>query len=119
MRILFVTHHELVADSGAAGSTLALGSELSRLGHTVTYFSYDDLPSRLRGPSRDLLFPAFAARAIGSAIKRDKVDVVDAAEGDATLWAEVRRLRGCGPLLVARSHGLEHLDHAARMEEVA
>jgi glycosyltransferase involved in cell wall biosynthesis len=40
--------------------------------------------------------------------------VADASSGDAFLWALARRRSG--PLLVARSHGLEHLVHLERLE---
>jgi glycosyltransferase involved in cell wall biosynthesis len=107
VKLLLCVHHELDPNAGAPGATLALGSELARLGHSVSYLSHDDLPSRLPGLGRELLFPELAGLAI--ARRARDVDVVDASTGDAWLWARAGRRRSrTSPALVTRSHGLEH-----------
>jgi hypothetical protein len=45
--------------------------------------------------------------------------VVDASTGDAWVWARMRRkFREKCPLVVTRSHGLEHVVHLENLEEV-
>jgi glycosyltransferase involved in cell wall biosynthesis len=106
MRILLSIHHALDPNFGAPGATLALGEEYGRLGHQVSYLSFDDLPRWLPPPAKELLYPEFAAyRLMRSACR---VDVVDASTGDAWLWARAIRRDGVRPLLVTRGHGLEH-----------
>jgi len=105
MRILLCVHHALDPDSGAPGATLALGDALARLGHEISYLSFDDMPERLPALAKEALFPEFVAGALLRG-GRD-VDVVDASTGDTWLFARLaaRRER---PRLIARSHGLEH-----------
>ena len=104
MRILLSIHHELDWNAGAPGVTLQLGSAYSRLGHDVAYHSFERLPRRLPLVAKELLYPEFAAFQLGD----DPADVVDASTGDAWMWA-LRHPRGRRrPLLVTRSHGLEH-----------
>lgn len=107
MRILLSIHHPLDPNLGAPGATLALGEEYARLGHEVSYLSFDDLPRWLPPQAKELLYPEFAAyRLTGSA--RGGLDIVDASTGDAWLWARALRRNGVRPLLVTRGHGLEH-----------
>lgn len=106
MRILLSIHHELDPDSGAPGATLALGEALQELGHEVSYLSFDDLPVRLPFLAASVAFPYFAALKIAASAHR--FDVVDASTGDAWVWGRLDR-RTDRPLLVTRSHGLEHL----------
>ena len=107
MRVLLCVHHELDPNTGAPGATLALGNELVRLGHSVSYLSHDDVPRRLPSLAKELLFPELAALALRR--RAASVDVVDASTGDAWLWGRMRRTgAGDSPALVTRSHGLEH-----------
>jgi glycosyltransferase involved in cell wall biosynthesis len=106
VRILLSIHHALDPDQGAPGATLALGHAYEELGHTTSYLSFDDLPGRLPELGKELLFPEFAAMWLPRHARR--VDVVDASAGDAWLWANLARRRAPAPLLVTRTHGLEH-----------
>jgi glycosyltransferase involved in cell wall biosynthesis len=117
MRILLVVHHALEADSGAAGSVMALAGAYRRRGHTVQLMSHDDLPARLTARVREPAFPWFVAARLMDPRQTGAVDVIDASTGDAWLWGRLRRGRGNPPLLVTRSHGLEHGAHEARRAE--
>jgi hypothetical protein len=41
MNILFTIHHHFDPDSGADGSTLKLGQEDQKLGHSVSSYSFE------------------------------------------------------------------------------
>jgi glycosyltransferase involved in cell wall biosynthesis len=110
VRVLLSLHHRLDPDAGAPGVTLALGEALAGAGCEVSYFAFDQafprssderVRRRVRFPSR---LAAFLARRAG------EVEVIDAATGDAWLWATLRR-PGAGErtALVTRAHGLEHV----------
>jgi glycosyltransferase involved in cell wall biosynthesis len=117
VRILLAVHHDTDVDSGAAGTVMELGDAYRGAGHEVTFLSYDDFPVELPHAAKDLLFPELSAwkmQRLSSA-----VDVIDASNGDAWVWARLHRLlrRPRRPLLVTRSHGLEHIAAAARRRE--
>lgn len=119
MKILLTIHHELSRNAGAPGVTWQLGQEYQKLGHEVQYYTFDNLPPRLPGLIKALIFPILVALRISILSTRKSVDVVDAATGDAWLWAKtIRSLRKNSPLLVTRSHGLEHTLHLKNLEEV-
>jgi glycosyltransferase involved in cell wall biosynthesis len=107
VRILLSIHHALDPDLGAPGTTLALGEAYRELGHEVSFLSFDDLPDRLPGLAKEALYPYLAAPRLRRAAVGG-VDVIDASTGDAWLWALARRRGARPPLLVTRSHGLEH-----------
>src|SRR4051794_8836974 len=109
MRVLFIVHHELDVNAGAAGVTWHLASAIREHGHEVTIRSFGDLPKRLPILAKKVLFPIFAQR-WARAAERAMVDVVDASTGDLWLWALLSRRRHA--LMVTRSHGLEHLEHS-------
>jgi glycosyltransferase involved in cell wall biosynthesis len=114
MRILLTIHHRLDPDSGAPGSTVALGETFRGLGHEVRYLSFDDMPGGLGHRAASLPFPYFvAARLRGEA--RRGLDVIDASSGDAWVWGSLPR-PAKRPLLVTRSHGLEHPRHEREVE---
>jgi glycosyltransferase involved in cell wall biosynthesis len=117
MRIVFTIHHELEADSGAPGVTIALGDALADAGHTVSFFSFSDLPAWMSTRVKQMPFPLAVARHLARLAKRDPIDVVDASTGDAWLWPVTYR-RGPRPLLVTRSHGLEHIHYRYLLEEM-
>ena len=116
MRVLLSIHHRLDPDLGAPGITLALGNAYRELGHEAHFLSFDDLPGRLPGLAKEALYPWFAAPRLRRAAV-DGVDVIDASTGDAWLWALARRGHERSPLLVTRSHGLEHRYWAQAVEE--
>jgi glycosyltransferase involved in cell wall biosynthesis len=105
-------HTELSVDSGAPGSTLAMAEIYRRHGHEVELFSFGDLPSGLRGGLRELAFPWYVAFWVRRRLRSCPADVIDSSSGDSWVWS---RLVGRGarrrPVLVMRSHGLEHEFH--------
>jgi glycosyltransferase involved in cell wall biosynthesis len=114
LRILLVVHHHLDQHSGAAGSVLSLRDEYRVAGHDVELVSFEDLSSSLPPSLLAPLFAPLVAQHIWRA--RRRYDIVDAATGDAWLWARLSSmLRLRGPVLVTRSHGLEHLVHEQRL----
>lgn len=118
MRILLTIHEELSPDSGAAGSTFRIGQEYEKLGHTVTFFSFGNLPAWMPLALKDVFFPEFLAAHLMTSLRHETIDVVDASTGDAWLWAKFfRRNRDKRPLLVTRSHYLEHIGHLQCLEE--
>ncbi len=116
MRILLSVHHELDPDSGAPGATMALGAGLAELGHSVSYLSFDDLPGRPPFMAASIAYPYFAAAKM--AAQASRFDVIDASTGDAWVWSRLDR-RAARPLLVTRSHGLEHLFQEREVERAA
>jgi glycosyltransferase involved in cell wall biosynthesis len=118
MKILLTIHHELDRNAGAPGATWKLGQEYQKLGHEVQYYTFDNLPDKLSGRVKSIMFPGFVASQISALVKKQAVDVVDASTGDAWIWAKMRRIfRENSPLLVTRSHGLEHIMHLENLEE--
>ncbi|NUN64428.1 glycosyltransferase family 4 protein [Pseudanabaena biceps] len=124
MKILLTIHHELDPNLGAPGVTWRVGEEYKKLGHEVSYFSFDDLPKFLPGIAKIILFPEFVAYKVASLANKGEIDILDASTGDAWLWAKLSQLwqrkksSKTVPLLVTRSHGLEHTVHLQLLEEV-
>ena len=120
MNILLTTHEDLDPNSGAAGSTLKLGQEYQKLGHQVTYFSYDNLPKNLPSILRYFTFPFWVASFLWIQNGRHKYDVVDGNTGDLWIWAKwLSKLQAESPLLVTRSLGLEHIGHLQNKHDQA
>ncbi len=122
MNILLTIHEKFDPDSGSAGSTFKLGQEYQKLGHKVFYYSFDNLPSWLPRPIKGVIFPeVVASQLIRYSTQSDiDLDVVDASTGDAWLWGKIiQNLTQKLPLLVTRSHGLQHLDHLNVLENVS
>jgi glycosyltransferase involved in cell wall biosynthesis len=120
MNILLTTHDYLDPNSGATGSTLKLGQEYQKLGHQVTYYSYDNLPKSLPRNLNYLTFPLWVAGFLWVQNRQQKFDVVDAHTGDLWLWAKwLSKLQANSPLLITRSHGLEHIYDMQLREDAA
>jgi len=119
MKILFIIHHELDPNAGAAGATLKLGQEYEKLGYQVQYYSFDHLPDRLSELTKSIVFPEFVAAHIAKLCRDQAIDVVNASTGDAWVWGRMlRRFTGKHqPLLVTQSHGLEHVAHLECLAE--
>lgn len=113
-------HHEPVLDSGAPGMTLRLAEAFRDFGHDVTVLSFADCPPGLPEVAKMVAFPLLVAGRLAALQFCQPVDVVDASSGDAALFAYVRNVfpRSSRPLLVTRSHGLEHAMHEALIREV-
>lgn len=117
MDILITSHFAADPDQGAAGVTLRLAREYARAGHRVALLSLDTLPGWLPEKWRRLVFPArVAARLAATAARGRRYDVVDSTTGDGWLMALLPGRVGAR-LIVARSHGLEHLMHRQLLEE--
>jgi glycosyltransferase involved in cell wall biosynthesis len=118
MNILLTIHHHLDPNSGAAGVTLKLGQEYQKAGHQVSYFSFDNLPSKLPEIIKAIIFPYWLT--VHLLTKNQSIDVIDASTGDTWLWTMLlfphfrRNLA-----LIIRSHGLEHFLHLENLEESA
>ncbi|KAM3112597.1 glycosyltransferase family 4 protein [Phormidesmis sp. 146-33] len=118
MNILLTIHHDLDPNAGAPGVTWQLGQEYRRLGHDVHFYSFSDLPPKLPGIVKAIVFPMFVARHISGLTQQQSLDVIDASTGDAWVWAKLRhRNPDRNPLLVTRSHGLEHIMHLENLTE--
>ena len=114
MKILLTIHHPLDPHSGAPGTVLKLGQLYQSLGHEVHYLSHDNLPKHIPG----IFFPEFAAAYLYQHNRQHQFDVIDASTGDAWVWGTLfRRFASNKPLLVTRSHGLEHMVHLEALEE--
>jgi glycosyltransferase involved in cell wall biosynthesis len=117
MNILLTIHHDLDPHSGAPGSVLKLGHAYETLGHTVHYYSFDNLPGWVPEMATGLLFPHYLPIHLSN-LRSQKFDVIDASTGDAWVWGTIfRRLKKNPPLLVTRSHGLEHAVHLEYLED--
>ncbi|MBD2017735.1 glycosyltransferase family 4 protein [Microcoleus sp. FACHB-53] len=119
MKILLTVHHHLDTNAGISGVTWRLGEEYKKLGHDVQYYTYDtNLPRRLSGLAKSIIFPEFTAFHISALAKQQALDVVDASSGDAWVWAKLfSKSTQKLPCLVTRSHGLEHIVHIETLEE--
>jgi glycosyltransferase involved in cell wall biosynthesis len=115
MRIELVVHHEFDMDSGAPGGVHRVCLEYRTAGHEAEIYSFSDLPRFLSPRQKQLLFPLFVAWHLGRAVRRRRIDVVDASTGDSWLWSLVDPARR-RVLLVTMCHGLEHAAVAARRE---
>ncbi len=104
MRILATVHHDLDLDAGAAGATMRLFDAVGARGHDPEVRGLESVPSWL---PRQVRLALFAWR-MAPVFARADVDVIDASTADAWVWSLVRR-GTTAPLLVTRSHGLEHV----------
>lgn len=119
MNILLTIHHHLDPNAGAPGATLKLGQEYEKMGHNVYYYGFDDLPRHFSGRLKSVVFPEYLAFYILKVWSgKNKIDVIDASTGDSWLLGTLSRWQGLNrPLLVTRSHGLEHTFHCAFLEQ--
>ncbi len=117
MKILLTIHHELDPNAGAPGSVIQLAQAYEKLGHSVDLYGFDQLPSWAKAGSAELVFPEFLAVYL---VKHSHLyDVVDTSTGDVWLWGSILRWPyRRTPLLVTRSHGLEHTVHLQYLADV-
>lgn len=117
MKILLAIHENLEPNSGSAGSTWKLGQEYQKMGHQVNYYSFDNLPQQLSPLAKEIFFPLFLT---AYAYKvREELDIIDASTGDNWILAKtIKKPSFKRPVLVTRSHGLEHMKHLADKEDV-
>ena len=118
MKILLIIHGYLDPNAGASGATLKLGEEYQKLGHQVSYYSFNDLPAKLPHIWRFFTFPFWVAAFLWTQKSRHQFDVVDASTRDLWIWAKwLAKLQASSPLLVTRSHGLEHIQHLQNKDD--
>lgn len=117
MHIMLTIHHKLDLNTGAPGITCQLGHEYQKLGHEISYYSFSDLPSHLSEIAQTILFPVFMANHLFKVNQQNFIDVIDASTGDAWIWAKLNRNNNDYPLLITRSHGLEHIMHQEILAE--
>jgi glycosyltransferase involved in cell wall biosynthesis len=120
MKILLTLHHYLDPNAGAASVTLKLGEAYETLGHSVYFYSFDNLPKYLPAKSLGLLFPFYFAWHVISLSRTIQLDVIQASSVDAWAWGFLLRRFSFGkqrPLLVTQSHGLEHTMHERILEQ--
>ncbi|MBW4443622.1 MAG: glycosyltransferase family 4 protein [Plectolyngbya sp. WJT66-NPBG17] len=118
MKTLFTIHYPADPNAGAFGVTRRLGQEYEKLGHQTEFYSIDDLPKSLPPLAKFLLFPEFTAAKILQSLNQSSIEVIDASTADAWVWGLfLQKLRQPRPLLVARCHGLEHIEHLEYLEE--
>ena len=115
MRIVLTIHHFLDRATGAPGITLALAEEYARLGHDVEVIGFDGLHLRDERLCK-VAFPAYVAARLRVLQRAAPIDVVDSSSGDAAVWC-LTRAHGRRPLLVVRSHGLEHPTYESQCED--
>jgi glycosyltransferase involved in cell wall biosynthesis len=125
MNILFTCHYNFNPNAGAIGVTLRLQQEYQRLGHQVNFYCLDDLPPRLHPLLKVATFPQFVAFYISTLNRQQELDVVDASTADSWFYSFLRQLKIQNPkskiqnpLVIARCHGLEHIEHEEYLEEV-
>jgi glycosyltransferase involved in cell wall biosynthesis len=114
MRIGMSIHHDLDENAGAPGSTLRLADAMRDLGHDIVLFSFDDLPGS--PATKRYRFPWSLPRLIA---RHGHFNTLDLSSGDGWVYSAFhpRGRRRQGPLVVARSHGLEHvLDQVTRQD---
>lgn len=120
MRILLVGDYPPDPRLGSAKVYFKLREEFQRLGHSVELVLGDRLGQSPRNRLlRWAVSPILAARAVLKACPRlEGIDVIDAASAEG-LWLGLgRRFSARGrPALVARSHGLEHLNYRRMLED--
>jgi glycosyltransferase involved in cell wall biosynthesis len=119
MRILLTVHHWLDRNAGAAGATLELAKAYRDLGHATQVLSLDDMPMEFTRRTRQFAWYLWIGARLARHTSAHSVDVVDCASTDAVAWGAIRSWRAPTTLLVASSHGLEHVAHEARARERA
>lgn len=118
MKTLFTFHYPADPNAGGPGVTWRLAQEYEKLGHQIEFYSLDDVPKRIPPLLRFVLFPEFTAAKIARSLSESSIDVVDASTADAWIWGLIlQKFRKSRPLLVARCHGLEHIEHLEYVEE--
>lgn len=118
MKTLFTIHYPADSNAGGFGVTQRLGEEYEKLGHQTEFYSLSNLPTPLHPLAKFLLFPEFTAAKIVRSLSKSSIDVIDASTADAWIWGLIlQKFRKTRPLLVARCHGLEHIEHLEYLEE--
>jgi glycosyltransferase involved in cell wall biosynthesis len=113
LRIVLIGDYPADPRLGSPKVLLKLREAFVALGHRVTLITREDLGGPTQRHARDLLAPWLAARRARAVPER--ADVIDASSAEGYLLA--RRARGELPAVVARSHGLEHLNYQRMLDD--
>ena len=119
MKILLVGDYPRDARLGSTKVALKLQEEFHALGHACDVLLADDLGTV---PRHRLLRQAFAPLAAATAVRRmfrdrGPYDVVDVASAEGLWIAMLRRAGMVHSAVVARSHGLEHLNYRRMLDD--
>jgi glycosyltransferase involved in cell wall biosynthesis len=118
LRVLRVAEVPRSGMAGMSGFMLNSGTEIERLGHSVSFWFREDLaPGVTSNRLRRLIVPwVIAAKVIGATIRGERYDVVEIHETMSGPYSLVARLaRGALPASAALSHGLEDRFWRARL----
>jgi glycosyltransferase involved in cell wall biosynthesis len=109
MQFLFASAFECDENTGAAGSLLAIGSALVKLGHKVDYLWNPGHDSKFSHPSLDRLFalPRQQYRQVETQLRRAQYDVVIVSQPYAFLIYERLVDKYPNTLFLNRTHGWE------------
>jgi glycosyltransferase involved in cell wall biosynthesis len=120
MRVLLAGDYPRDRRLGSSKVMFKLQEELRGLGHTCDLLFSPDLGDSPRNTYlRQAFAPVLAARAVLRAFREQgPYDVVDIA-GAEGLWVAVLRRAGvlAGAVVIARSHGLEHLNYQRMLDD--
>lgn len=122
MKILLVGDYPADPRLGSAKVYYKLREEFAALGHDCDVLLGPDIAARPENwRVRQTVSPWLAARAIRRALReRGPYDVVDVASAEGMVLAARRRMgAGRGPVVVSRSHGLEHLNYRRTLDDAA
>lgn len=122
MRILLAGDYPADPRLGSAKVYYKLREEFAALGHDCDVLLAPDIAARPENwRVRQTVSPWLADRAIRRALAaRGPYDVIDVASAEGMVLAARRRMRGRrGPVIVSRSHGLEHLNYRRTLEDAA
>lgn len=112
VRILLTVHSDLDLNAGAPGVAWQLSRRFQAAGHSAKIYSFDNLTRVVPDKLRQVVFPFALAKLLAKTLQ--DYDVVDASTGDTWFWSSLPRR---GPLLVVRSHGLEHVANEQLLRE--
>lgn len=122
MRILLVGDYPADPRLGSAKVYYKLREEFAALGHHCDVLLEPDIADRPRNwRVRQTVSPWLAERAIRRAFaERGPYDVVDVASAEGMAFAARRRMGFARePVIVSRSHGLEHLNYRRTLDDAA
>ncbi len=122
MRILLVGDYPADPRLGSAKVYYKLREEFAALGHDCDVLLGPDIAARPENwRVRQTISPWLADGAIRRAIReRGPYDVVDVASAEGMAFAARRRMGFArDPVIISRSHGLEHLNYRRTLEDAA
>lgn len=114
MRILLIGDYPADERLGSSKVLFRLRDEFAALGHDARLLLAPDLGGPAQRHLRDLSSPWLARRAVARAVNGSgPFDVIDASSAEGVLLA-----RGATrPIVIARSHGLEHLNYQRMLDD--